>query len=287
MQINPETFPTDLQICREFALLGNYDTCLLYFEPLLSSISTYAKSQDKDECKKWMDLREELLLEFKLVKDIHQEINSFKERRITKTIVEIPDKDIWPSPDPLPTSIKKQRQTNKGKVGTFSPEKFLLYLFQSSIYLFTLDQLPSWARNSNKDKSHENHKSLAPRTGLLKVWKILTSKKQAKPKNTNINTVTRTSSQTKQPSSPQIKKTGMKKSSSSNMLEKANNDKNSRKSENEDQPPAGEIEENGRPESKKINRRFEGTGFDKELVEMVKRDILVRSPNVRWTNIAG
>lgn len=33
--------------------------------------------------------------------------------------------------------------------------------------------------------------------------------------------------------------------------------------------------------------KYEGVGVDKDLVEMVQRDILVVSPNVKWTDIAG
>lgn len=33
--------------------------------------------------------------------------------------------------------------------------------------------------------------------------------------------------------------------------------------------------------------RFEASGFDKELVDMVKRDILQTNPNVKWDSIAG
>lgn len=34
-------------------------------------------------------------------------------------------------------------------------------------------------------------------------------------------------------------------------------------------------------------RKFPCTGPDKELIEMVERDILDKTPNVRWSDIAG
>jgi katanin p60 ATPase-containing subunit A1 len=121
MQISPETvkqFPQELQICREFCLLGNYDTCLLYFESLLSTIHIHAKSQTPEEAKKWMALKEMLMVEFNLVKEIHQELNSFKDRRILNTEkVDTVDKDVWPAPEPMPTSNKKTaRRSSKGEL---------------------------------------------------------------------------------------------------------------------------------------------------------------------------
>ena len=33
--------------------------------------------------------------------------------------------------------------------------------------------------------------------------------------------------------------------------------------------------------------RFDGSGYDKELLDIVKRDVLEANPNVKWDNIAG
>lgn len=35
------------------------------------------------------------------------------------------------------------------------------------------------------------------------------------------------------------------------------------------------------------NIRFDTSGYDKDLIEMVKRDILQTNPNVKWDSIAG
>jgi katanin p60 ATPase-containing subunit A1 len=36
-----------------------------------------------------------------------------------------------------------------------------------------------------------------------------------------------------------------------------------------------------------LNYRFDSSGYDKDLVEMVKRDILQTNPNIKWDSIAG
>lgn len=69
---------------------------------------------------KWLDLRETLMEEFRLVKDIHAELNSFKERNIgqhrrnqsqKEEDAAGYDKDVWPAPDPpLSSSARKVRK---------------------------------------------------------------------------------------------------------------------------------------------------------------------------------
>ena len=63
------------------------------------------------------------------------------------------------------------------------------------------------------------------------------------------------------------------------------------------QPPhkAGPAGKGEKKEQRKVNPhddkpvepRFEYSGYDKDLVESLERDILSRNPNVHWTDIAG
>ncbi len=70
---------TELQISRECALLGNYDSSLLYFESVLNTIHQHAKTvTDPDVKEMWIETREKLSLEFKLVKEMAGELARFK-----------------------------------------------------------------------------------------------------------------------------------------------------------------------------------------------------------------
>jgi katanin p60 ATPase-containing subunit A1 len=79
--MNFENLSSELQISRECALLGNYDSSLLYFESVLNTIQGHIKSLNDPLLKvSWTNTRQELFKEFNLIKEISQELNSFKER---------------------------------------------------------------------------------------------------------------------------------------------------------------------------------------------------------------
>lgn len=91
------------------------------------SNSSYSKNmQDGLEKEKLLSIRSELLEEFQVIKDISQELSSFKvidilqqdrpralgrkpERSESRNSSAAYDKDVWPAPDPLPPrSVKKK-----------------------------------------------------------------------------------------------------------------------------------------------------------------------------------
>ncbi|KAI8822047.1 P-loop containing nucleoside triphosphate hydrolase protein [Fimicolochytrium jonesii] len=254
--------PTELQLARECALLGNYDTALLYFESILQNIHLYAKNiADPVLRDRWITTRQELSVEFQLVKDIGLELASFKERSHSGIFsrsrgaldddsgYSAPvDKDVWPAPDPLPRrSVPRKSRTNDD------------------------DTLPSWA------KKDVNTSISAARgggqRGKAAISKTVVPKGRAPAPNTKSGPASKGPAGTASP--PLGKKPMRKAGSQSNMVDRAAKEKEDAKAKNEE-----EVDENGRPE-------FDGSGYDKDLVEIVKRDILQTAPNVKWTDIAG
>ncbi|KAI8800231.1 P-loop containing nucleoside triphosphate hydrolase protein [Cladochytrium replicatum] len=257
--------PTELQICRECALLGNYDTALVYFESILQTIHLHAKSVPDPRLKeKWMQVKQEISAEFKLVKDISMEVSSFKERppreappanRRSHTgfssiddrsdvVASNPgDPDVWPAPPP------PQRQPVIHKRTKVDEET-----------------LPGWATRGNAANPVVTNK--APVQNQRKAGPAAPVNQKAR---TSANGKTATKAPTNNSSTPNSPGQNRKAKKVPSQMSLNEGDK---KQETEEKDP------NARPE-------FDPMGYEKDLVEMVKRDILNTSPNVKWDDIAG
>lgn len=63
-----------------------------------------------------------------------------------------------------------------------------------------------------------------------------------------------------------------------------NNNNNYRNNNNDRNIPKAKANPH---DEEPVERKFDPSGYDKDLVSLLERDILQRKPNVRWTDIAG
>ncbi|KAJ1334602.1 hypothetical protein BSLG_007757 [Batrachochytrium salamandrivorans] len=268
----------ELQICRECALMGNYDTALLYFESILQTIHHHARATaDTENRNKWMHVREQLMSEFRAIKDISLELSKFKTRSDTFGVRRLSimdddhldlrssqsgyDKDVWPAPDPIPTKRAPARKQRTGKCRGD-------------------EDLPTWARNKTPTLQPTSKRTLPtkPKPMAQPVTKrSLTTGIKSNMTNPKSNS-----------SSPALGRAAPRRSvnQSSNLIDQAVGDGNPRSSRTLHNT-AFDDEESTTQSGLGSKPEFDGSGFDKDLVEMVKRDILQTSPNVHWTDIAG
>ncbi len=91
-----QELPESLQLARESALVGNYETSLIYFDGVVAQVVQYVgiflfpnkkshfccrhlRTINEPEMRgKWSKVKEDLISEMQLVKDIVAELNGFK-----------------------------------------------------------------------------------------------------------------------------------------------------------------------------------------------------------------
>ena len=74
-----EDVPKSLTMSREYALLGAYDTSLIYFDAVMKQMDQYIGTlHEPDKRKRWLATKNELQEEFKIVKELQYEVTSLK-----------------------------------------------------------------------------------------------------------------------------------------------------------------------------------------------------------------
>eukprot|EP00002_Diphylleia_rotans_P040673 TRINITY_DN9707_c0_g1_i2.p1 TRINITY_DN9707_c0_g1~~TRINITY_DN9707_c0_g1_i2.p1 ORF type:complete len:432 (+),score=83.10 TRINITY_DN9707_c0_g1_i2:89-1384(+) len=125
--------PEAMRLCREQALLGNYDLALLQFDGVIAAIQQQLKVEpDPVMREKWQNVKEGLNKEFKFVKDIVTELSYFKEKPGQRASVSSPspipssfdDQDVWapPSNDP-PQRITPRKAPAKVSRDSVAPSR--------------------------------------------------------------------------------------------------------------------------------------------------------------------
>ncbi|XP_062830763.1 katanin p60 ATPase-containing subunit A-like 1 [Anolis carolinensis] len=108
---------------REYALLGNYDSSMVYYQGVIQQIQRHCQSiRDPALKSKWQQVRQELLEEYEQVKSIVNTLESFKIDRPTDIPVSYQDDHfrdpaVWPPPVPAehraPPQIKRPNREVK------------------------------------------------------------------------------------------------------------------------------------------------------------------------------
>ncbi|XP_013877356.1 katanin p60 ATPase-containing subunit A-like 1 [Austrofundulus limnaeus] len=196
---------------REYALLGNYDSSIVYYQGVLQQIHKHCQTLRDPALKvKWQQLRQELTEEYEQVKGIMGTLESFKSEKPVDILVpqlEQPPDDpaVWPPPNPVehrnPVAVKRPNSAVK-------------------------------QQQQKKESPGLQHRGAGPGARAQ----------------------------------PNLKAAGLREARGA----KAKDDKGKK------------TDSQGEGEQKK----FDGTGYDTDLVDSLERDIVSRNPNIHWEDIA-
>ncbi|KAG1664024.1 Katanin p60 ATPase-containing subunit A-like 1 [Nymphon striatum] len=231
MNISISAICENTKMGREFALLGNYEPALVYYEGAVQQIHRLLQTiTDPTRKQKWQQVQQQIGLEHENAKLIQMTLSGFRyDHQIDRPIgarmpgavggimmqgYEEPtrDPDVWGPPPPRDPDVWPAPIPVEHKSGPPVRNN----------------------RSNRKDPQAKGHASKSTRTA---------ADARKKP-------------ETKGSGKREAKKDGGKK---------------------ED-----EKEEKATPEEKK----FEGVGYDSELLNMLERDIVMKNPNIHWDDIA-
>lgn len=106
------SIPTQLQMAREYALLGNYEVSINYYDVCLGNIGKFVRSiTSTSDRKDWFSLKEKLQSEVKLIKEVQTTLAVFRQppgsrsaAATTDGLEDSDDPERWPPPASLPPS---------------------------------------------------------------------------------------------------------------------------------------------------------------------------------------
>eukprot|EP01112_Ceratiomyxa_fruticulosa_P012966 TRINITY_DN3619_c0_g1_i1.p1 TRINITY_DN3619_c0_g1~~TRINITY_DN3619_c0_g1_i1.p1 ORF type:complete len:578 (+),score=135.58 TRINITY_DN3619_c0_g1_i1:353-2086(+) len=285
-----------LKLSREYAIIGNYDTSLVYFDGVIAQIQQYLRTLRDPSAKiKWNKVKDDLNAEVRIIKEISAQISAFKDPRSLKGVgisngisngsgsafykddIPLPVRNPFPVEEPkedIPV-IKKPVRAPKPRI--VSPPH-ILRPEPPSMPVAEEPNLPVWAKQRvdglqpQPPKPAVVRKKPAAKEKAPVVVEEPPQNKVRKPpipaNNNNGKAPVKTPKKEKNGGAPPA----------ANPAQPNKNDGN--------QPEQKEDEANETP----VNPgppKFTMDGVDKDLVEMIERDVLDRAPSVKWDDIAG
>eukprot|EP01147_Barroeca_monosierra_P004756 gene4757-6838_t len=109
--------PEELRMAREFALLGNYETALVYFEGVSQTIRQHIQRANAGSKPRWAKAYDQVTEEYNAIKAINSELNLFKsEAKPQKPSTPQADPDVWAPPPPIERPGCRKPRSSAGSV---------------------------------------------------------------------------------------------------------------------------------------------------------------------------
>jgi len=235
------------KLAREMSLLGNYETASVYYQGVIQQIHRLLGTiEDQGRKTKWQQIQGEVAQEYDVVKNIMQTLNTFKSSHHDAHIVGSALKPMSSFEEPTRDPETWAAPHPKDPV-VWDPPISAADPPRSSIKPVRGARRPD-STPATTSKVAARHKAGASTVKKGPNYNDL-SKHDNKTvrKNTKVDTTNNT------------KKVNKKDATTTEDVAEAG----------EDEPP-----------------RFDGTGYDTDLVEMLERDIVQKDPNIHWDDIA-
>lgn len=289
-----DTFHHQLTVARESALLGQYDASLQCYKQIQatirSTINTVSDVADRDQWQKLLPLIDS---ESSLCQQLQQELQYFavppqpQHDTNGKQHGEV-DPDVWQPPP----ADENQNRGNRRKTLPVKPKSTATAdaVPRSHTPVRTKPNLPVWATNNNNQQNTDDSnepadppasqpKHVARKKSIVSVRPAAAAVKPA-PSIVSPAPAPRSSSVIeRKPAVPKVTKAVAAAPTSKSTKSTKSSAKDSDKKAAAAAIADDTVDENGRP-------KFPHGEADKELVELIQRDMLSHNPNVRWTDIA-
>ncbi|CAN7989049.1 unnamed protein product [Ixodes hexagonus] len=250
---------------RESALLGNYESAIVYYQGVIQQIHRHIQMIAGDPMRKerWQQIQQELAQEYEYVKDIQNVLSGFRS-----------DSHL----ERIPTSRISYDE------GALDPEAWLTPRDPEMHLSHILSHDPSERQQQDligvvlRVAAQTRNKALGNFTSCSRPGPSI------RPVGRNRRSETsRTTSHRGNGSG------GGSKSSGGNNTIKRGGDSKAPRKDDKDKPRKdkdSKKEDGACKDKEPEEKRFDGTGYDHDLVDTLERDILQRNPSVRWDDIA-
>ncbi|VDP08151.1 unnamed protein product [Soboliphyme baturini] len=261
MMVDWRDLGTNIRMGRECALLGQYDSALVYYDSCLEMLGAIIEvTVDLERRQRWIMARETLLLEQRRVNTLKKVIENLREEPSSSIATfglgsltfqdEVCDSWLTPSYEKFPVCYTDNRVTKRRVSST--------------------DRIKAkTCGNAKKSSDEQIHRKKGSSHG-----------KECRG-------MRKSNSQSSGIDSTRIQRTnsisGLR-PSSRNKTDKTGSPGGGSSSSTGSGVESGSIADK---DDLEFERKFDSAGYDKDLTECIERDIVVRDPNVHWSDIAG